>query len=306
MKRIQILVPGLITAALAGCLKDKPNVDFSNLGQIAEITTATTSPTPNAPAAGLAYFTGANLGLNSSDLTPDTVWFTVNIASPNPPTKDVPITLTIDQTALNNYISNPNHVQFALFPDSTYTIPTLTGTVKAGSMNRLATFYVVFYPWKVDPASSYMLPLTITQAPGCTISGNLGTIYFHQVGNPIAGVYTWNWTRWNNSDSSGPTSGGGTNLSATFSPINPTQIEVPSGYYIQPRYEVTFTNNAGTLSNFAVSLNAADVATMAGGGVTVTAGPDIIIADPVNGAYEFFYQALTGSGPRTVIDRFNK
>jgi hypothetical protein len=191
MKRILIITSTAITIALTGCLKDKPNVDFASTQStyIAEITTSSNNPTPNAPSGGLAYFAGANLSLPSSQATPDTIWFTVNIASDNPPSKDIPITLTVDQTALNTYISNPNNVQYQIFPDSTVTVPTLTGTVKAGNMNRLDTFYVIFYPWKVDPASSYMLPLTITAATGCTISGNLGTIYFHVVGNPLAGPY---------------------------------------------------------------------------------------------------------------------
>jgi hypothetical protein len=191
MKRILIITSTAVTIALTGCLKDKPNVDFSSTQStyIAEITTSSNNPTPNAPSGGLAYFAGANLSLPSSQVTPDTIWFTVNIASDYAPTKDIPITLTVDQTALNNYISNPSNVQYSLFPDSTFTVPTLTGTVKAGENNRLDTFYVIFYPWKVDPASSYMLPLTITQAPGCTISANLGTIYFHVVGNPLAGPY---------------------------------------------------------------------------------------------------------------------
>jgi len=297
-----------MTLSLFSCLKDKPNVDFASTNgtYIAEITTSNTSPTPNEPASGLAYIADANLAWPSGDTVADTVWFTVNIASDYPPTKDIPITLTVDQTALSNYISNPSNVQFQLFPDSTITIPTLTGTVKAGNQNRLDTFYVIFYPWKVSPSASYMLPLTITQAPGCTISGNLGTIYFNVVGNPIAGNYVWNWTRWNNTDSTGATSGGGSNLSATFIPISPTEISVNSGYYIQPRYQVSFTNTGGVLSDFTVVLNPADVATMAGNGVTVTTSPVVIVADPVNGNYEFFYQVLTGGGPRTVIDRYNQ
>jgi hypothetical protein len=306
MKRILILFSGLLGVGLTGCLKDKPNVDFSNLGApVAEITTATSNSTPNAPSGGLAYFAGATLSFKAGDTIPDTIRFTVNIASTSAPTKDIPVTVTIDQTALNNYISNPDHVQYQLFPDSTMTIPTLSGTVKAGNNNRLDTFYVIFYPWKIDPASSYMLPITITQASGCTISGNLSTIYFHVVGNPIAGAYTWNWTRWNNTDSSGATSGGGSNLNTAFIPTSPTNIEVSSGYYIQPRYEVSFTNTAGVLSNFTVTFNAADVKAMLNGGVSVTAGPTIIAADPATGHYEFYYQAATPA-PRTVIDVYDK
>src|ERR1700743_2752024 len=97
MKRILIIFSGLLGVGLTGCLKDKPNVDFSNLGApVAEISTASINSTPNAPSSGLAYFAGATLSFQAGDSIPDTVWFTVNIASDNPPTKVLPMTLTVD------------------------------------------------------------------------------------------------------------------------------------------------------------------------------------------------------------------
>jgi hypothetical protein len=277
MKRILIIISTAIVTVLTGCLKDKPNVDFASTQgtYIAEISTANTSPTPNAAASGLAFMSAANLSLPASDTVADTVWFTVNIASDYPPTKDIPITLTVDQTALNNYISNPNNVQYQLFPDSTFTIPTLTGTVKAGNMNRLDTFYVLFYPWKVDPASSYMLPLTITQAPGCTISGNLGTIYLHVVGNPLAGPYNdVSATRYNYTNGVAslpaysypgpePTPVSTLDLSPYFpkfaSPNSPTEILIPYannlGNYIidfDASYNLTVTTDVSGITGFTV------------------------------------------------------
>ena len=274
MKRILITIPSVVTLALTGCLKDKPNVDFSNQGQIAEISTANTNPTPNAPSGGLAYFSAANLTLPSSDTNPDTVWFTVNIASDNPPSKDIPITLTVDQTALANYIADTNHVQYQVFPDSTFTMPTMTGVVKAGNMNRLDTFYVIFYPWKVDPASSYMLPLTITQAPGCTISGNLGTIYLHVVGNALAGPYNDSSAiRYNYATGAGmpaytypgpePTPVSTLNLAPyypkTASPNNPTEVLIPYannlGNYIidfDANFNLTVTTDVSGITGFTV------------------------------------------------------
>ena len=39
---------------------------------------------------------------------------------------------------------------------------------------------------------NYMLPISITTAPaGSTISTNFKTIYYHLIGNPIAGLYNW-------------------------------------------------------------------------------------------------------------------
>jgi hypothetical protein len=277
MKRILIITSSAITIALTGCLKDKPNVDFSSTQStyIAQITTSSNNPTPNAPSGGLAYFAGANLSLPATQVTPDTIWFTVDIASDYAPTKDIPITLTVDQTALSTYDANPSHsVSYQLFPDSTFTMPTMTGTVKAGQMNRLDTFYVIFYPWKVDPATSYMLPLTITQAPGCTISANLGTIYFHVVGNPLAGPYNdSSANRYNYAANAGmpaysypgpePTPVSILGLAPYFpkfaSPNSPTEILVPYannlGNYIidfDGSYNLTVTTDVTGITGFTV------------------------------------------------------
>jgi hypothetical protein len=286
MKRILIIVPFVIAVILTGCLKDKPNVDFSKDGVVAEITTASTSPTQNEPAAGLDNFKFANLTLPSTSPDPVEVMFTVNIASTNAPTKDIPITLAIDQQALANYISDPNNVQYEVFPDSTYAVQSLTGTVKAGNNNRLDTFYITFYPWKVDPAASYMLPLTITSAPGCTISGNLGTIYFHVVGNPLAGPYDVVGTRYNYSGVIGYNGGaipaGYVSTAAspspkTASPTTPTDVVMDyanlggNGYQYVIHYDpkisttaITVTANstlAGAVSNFKVTLQTYDPVT---------------------------------------------
>jgi Domain of unknown function (DUF1735) len=198
MKKILIIIPVLFLLILTGCLKDKPNVDFSGLQQIAEISTASNNPTHNAPSGGKAYFSAATLLLSSAP-DPDTIFFTVNIASPNPPTKDIAVTLAVDPTALASInadsITNTARIQYVAMPDSAFSFPITTGTVKAGQ--RLDTFYVIIFSTKVDPTQSFMLPITITDASGTEISGNMSTIYFHTIGNPLAGAYDVTGTRYN-------------------------------------------------------------------------------------------------------------
>jgi len=300
MKKVIILIPAFLMLILTGCLKDKPNNDFSTIGYVAEITTASVNATPNAPSSGLAFFGGATLSFIGAP-DPDTVSFTVNIASPYPPTKDIALTLDIDPAAMASYNADPTHLQYTAFPDSTFTFSVKTGTIKAG--HRLDTFYVVFYPGKVDPAGSYMLPISIKTATGVTVSANLSTIYFHVVGNPIAGSYNWDFTRFNATDSTGANSGQFTDVTA-FIPNSPTNVEVASGYYIGPRYEINFTNTGGVLSNFTVAFNKDDVDQMTTGGVTITDGPRFLIADPVNKVFYLQYQASTSTGPRYVLDKF--
>jgi hypothetical protein len=305
MKRIPIIIPVLILSALTGCLKDKPNVDFSNLSYVAEISTASTSPTFNAPASGLEFFNSASLQFPAGDSIPDTVSFTVNIASPSAPTKDIPITLAIDPTALATYVSDPNNVQFQAFPDSTFSFPATTGTVKAGSNNRLDTFYVIFYPWKVSPSASYMIPISITSAPGTTISGNLGTIYFHVVGNPIAGTYNQEWIRYNTATQTGTPAYDEMNPNgpAVFVPVSPTTISVTSGTGVA--YQVSFTNTNGVLSNFTATFPSTGAGSASNAGITITGGPTVVTADPVNHIFTFNFTYLNGSGaPRNITDKF--
>ena len=302
MKKSAIAIPVLISLFMASCLKDKPNVDFSGQGYIAEISTSSLNSTPNAPSGGLAFFSGATLDASKQAL--DTVTFTVNIASDYPPTKDVAITLGANDAARAAYIADASKVQFLAFPSAAYTFPVTTGTVHAGQ--RLDTFTIYFDHSKLDPTQSYMLPISITAASGVTISGNMSTIYFHIVGNPLAGTYTWDFTRWNASDSTSTANTGHSVKPTSFVPVSPTNVEVASGYYIGPKYEINFVNTNGVLSNITVAFNADDVKTMTTGGVTITDGPNIIVADPVNKYFEFQYQANTSSGPRYVIDKYYK
>ena len=67
--------------------------------------------------------------------------------------------------------------QYEALPDSTYAFPVKSATIAAG--DRLDTLRVLFYPSKIDTTKNYMLPVSIQDAQGETISGNFGAIYFH-------------------------------------------------------------------------------------------------------------------------------
>jgi hypothetical protein len=268
MKKLSIIVPALASLLFSSCLKDKANVDLSNLSYIAEISTASTNSTPNAPSSGLDFFTGATLSAAATD--PDTVTFTVNIASPYPPTKDVPVTLAVNDAARVTYISDPSKVQYLAFPANSFKLVSTTGTVKAGT--RLATFTVVFTHAALDATLSYMLPITITAAPGTTISGNLSTIYFHIVGNPIAGNYkvTTGFRRNYTGTGGGPfTDTDLTGLIKFAAPENTTVVDInyanlgPADYYIVTYDPVAKTIKVTANSAFTSSVTnfAIDVAT---------------------------------------------
>ena len=150
--------------------------------------------------------------------------------------------------------------------------------------------------------------ITLKDAQGQKISGNFSTLYFHTIGNPLAGNYNWNFNRWNNNTGTGTMSGaafmGGT---TTFLPDDPTTVEVQTGYYTKPHYVITFTNTAGKLSDFAVQFNVKELAAnYTANGITITDGPRILLADPIAGHYKIQYLAFNGAAFRYVIDDFYK
>lgn len=286
----------LMAFLLNSCIKNSRSgeTDFSQLKPVVLI-----------PEGGLNAFGAAALTFPGGDPV-DTAYFHVNYAATNVAPSDETITLAVDQAALQAYNATSS-IQYALFPDSIYSFTSTSVTVKKGN-NYTGNIPVVVYPDKIDPTKSYMLPISIKGGPaGSTVSGNFGTIYYHVIGNPIAGTYnTYRWRRWNAADSSGAPAYDQQLGPTVFAPDDPTTVEVGSGYYNGPRYVITFTNNGGVLSNFSVSLNPADLTTWPGVGISLTSGPTIMAADPVNGFYQFTYTVSSGGNPRTLIDTYSK
>jgi hypothetical protein len=151
----------------ASCLKDNPSVDFTTLGTIIEILPSN--------GGGLESFDGATLNFTATDEI-DSADIDLNIASPKPLPKTITITLEVDDGLRASYNTN-NGTNFEAMPDSVFSFPVKTGTIDAGQ--RLDTVRVLFYPSKIDPTKNYMLPVSIKDAQGETISGNFGSIYFH-------------------------------------------------------------------------------------------------------------------------------
>lgn len=153
-----------------------------------------------------------------------------------------------------------------------------------------------------------MLPITLTDASGITVSGNLSTIYLHVIGNPLAGNFNWDWLRWNAQDStSAALAGSFTAQPATFVPVSANSFKVPTGYYVQPNYLVSFTSNGGVLSDFKVVIDPKDLeSAFTANGISVVDGPNILVADPVNNIFEFQYTVFNGTAYRYIKDKFYK
>lgn len=262
------------------------------------------------PYSGLENFGNAAV-LTAGVSDPIVIPIIINVANANGKAldKDLTLTLSVDDAARTTYNSIPaNTVKFAAIPDSSYSFPQKTGVIKAG--HSLDTLYITFYPTKIDPSKNYMGAITLKDAQGHAISGNFSTVYFHTIGNPLAGNYNWNFNRWNNNTGTGSMSGaafmGG---STTFLPDDPTTVEVQTGYYTKPHYVITFTNTAGILTDFAVQFNVNELAAdYTANGVSIIDGPHLLVADPIAGHYKVQFVAYsTGAGAfRYIIDDFYK
>ena len=286
----------MLSFFLTGCLKDTTINSDGGL--------------PSTPTAiqftysGLEFFGQASV-LTAGVTDPIVNNMIVNVAGRSALSKDLAITVSVDDAKRVTYNATSD-TKYEAMPDSCYSLPVKTGTIKAGKY--LDTLEVTFYPDKIDPTKNYMLPITLKDAEGQIIASNFSTYWYHTIGNPLAGNYNWDFSRWNNATGTGSLhSTSFTGHVTTFLPANPTTIDVPSGY-VGVRYELSFTNTAGVISNYSLKFNADDVKNILdANGIVVANGPNILIADAVTGHYKFQYSVVNGSGlPRYLIDDFYK
>ncbi|MFT3932070.1 MAG: DUF1735 domain-containing protein [Chitinophagaceae bacterium] len=141
---------------------------------------------------GMQYFANGALTFASTDVT-DTVSVNARITG-TPVSSDVSVTIGQDtKQLLVNYATDS--ITYVAMPDSVYKILTPTSTIKAGV--GYAAFKVVFYPSKINPTKNYMLALTVLNPVGYKVSTNYGAVYFHTIGNPLAGAYVTTGKRYN-------------------------------------------------------------------------------------------------------------
>lgn len=163
---------------LSSCIKNYRDgeTQFSNLQPVVLI-----------PEGGLAAFGSQALNYPPDDES-DTFYFRINYAATNVAPADEKVTIGIDKAALDSY-NGGSSVQYKMFPSSIYSFTTTEVTIKAGQ-NYSDPIPVVVHPNKVDPTQNFMLPISISAAPGNTIiSSNFATLYLHFIGNPVAGTY---------------------------------------------------------------------------------------------------------------------
>ncbi len=190
MKKIVFSSVVVALIMLTGCLKD----DTIRSGLDAVTNTVLIEQS------GLANFKSAAI-VTAGQVDTIENTFIVNYANADgvPLTSNLKVTVGVDDSKRIAYNAVPitptsSHLFYDLLPDSTYTINPV-GTILAGK--NTVTFVLKVDPNKVDPSKLYMLALTIKDAQGKTIASNFSTVYYHIIGNPLAGNYTMTGARYN-------------------------------------------------------------------------------------------------------------
>jgi hypothetical protein len=294
-----LLLTLLVSLAVTSCLKDK---GFEN-GEYGAIRNTEGGKYIVLRAGGLNNVQKSNILIDPSSEDYDTVdvWIDLDLAEKTTSPQTVKIALDYAKVGEYNAANNKNF----LTPTSEMVQLTATEiTIPAGE--RVGKASLLIKQNLFDPVKSYMFPVTILEAPSASLSSNLNTRYYNIIGNPFAGPYLHDFTRYDNNTGTGtPSQFSYTEEPRTALPVTETTFSLPSGYYIEPDYQVSFTNTNGVYSNFKVVLNPAHVKLMKDGGVEVKDGPTVIKADPVNKEFIFQYLVQSSSGAyRYVIDRY--
>ncbi|MBE9464884.1 DUF1735 domain-containing protein [Dyadobacter subterraneus] len=248
---------------------------------------------------GLTYYADAALTYPATDEA-DTATFVVSLQGSKELSKDLTINLVVDANAANDNFASDS-IDYKIMPDSLFTLISKTAVIKAGQ--RSAEFKVIFYPSKINATENYALPVTATNDGNIDISSNFGHIYFHAIGNPIGGAYSWNYDRYNSQDKSGAYSG--FQDATIFSPVNPTTVKAESGY-LAVHYLISFTNTDGILSDFSAVIDPDDVADIfAANTVTIITAPTITVSEN-NTKFVLNYVVFNGTAYRNISDTFYK
>ena len=254
---------------------------------------------------GLRYFGNQALTYPPTNEA-DTAIFAVTLQGAASMKEDITVTLATPSDALDDYYYGDSLV-YEMMPDDLFDILNSSAVIKAGSSH--AEFKVKFYPSRFDPTKNYMLPITATNDAGLPISSNYGFVYYHVIGNPIAGAYDWYYRRYNNADTVGATAGTVTNT-ALFGPKNGTTIEVLGGYAstvgLNAPYVVTFKNTAGVITDLKVTINPDLAGGLTENGITITKAPIFVKSTitPTKRYFKIMYQVHNGAAFRTLLDEY--
>lgn len=304
IKHITLITSLLVTGILSSCLEgDEMNTPP---GAVQPFIIMTNNPDGGPLVnSGIRYF-GSQALLLDPTIENDTISFAVAIQGTRNFGRDINVTLQTPVDALDDYFATDG-IPYEMLPAEGYDFISTSGKIKTGE--TYTEFKVVLHPSVIDLTKNYMLPITATNDAGLATSSNYGFVYYHIIGNPLAGQYTWSYRRYNNADTVGATAGT-VNDVALFAPKDGTTIETLGGYGatvgINCPYVLTFKNTNGVLSDFHVTIDPDLVGGLTENGITITIPPIIIDADYTETSrhFKFMFQVHNGTANRTLIDEY--
>ncbi len=259
-----ILLPGIMKKTLiiilaagffmTGCFKDSVHIDADTTA-IAAIFDGGPTKLTSVP---------LDLGIADSSI----VYVDAGIASPYTLSKNITITLYINDAARLAY--NQTHaVQYDSLPDSLYLFSTKSAVLTAGA--RSINLPLIIYGAKADLTKNYMLAITIKDAQGLNISTDSATVYYNQLGSPIAGRYIVTGTR---TDYTGPVSGGVVSQVTDLSKIG-TKITLTQSANV---VSMDYSDLGGAGWQYIITFNPV--------GKTISVAPNNIMANQLTGFLE--------------------
>ena len=222
----------------------------------------------------------------------------------------VTVTIAPDDASLTQYNSD-NGTSYQQLPSNLYTLQN-GGVVTINPGQQIVKLLIHFAGDQIDFSQPNALALKITKADGAIVATNLNTaIIVVQLKNPLEGPVTHRWLRWNGLTGAPPDPSVvkptfDQTFPDAFATVSRTTASIASGTGVT--YLVSFDNNGGVLSNFTVAFptNPNDPGSAAANGITITSGPSIITADPVNHLFDFTFDYLNSSGaPRVIEDKIS-
>jgi len=251
----------------------------------------------------------------------------VKFEGPQTAPEDITITYKVDAAALAKYnadqaAADPGYTPFKLMPDSTFTLLVTSDVIKKGEVyapkvtNNLRT-----HPQKIDAATNYMIPITVSNSAYPSLAGGSSTIFYSFIGNILAGKYSWRYRRWQSGDTT--TAPLQDILDVTqLAPINSTQLLTNEAYtttFIDPNGGIVlnFSETGGVPSGFNTSLLPSTVAGITAGGFILSGAPKFdglgftlvgnLASRFIGTRFSTYIQFTNSSGGiRTLVNSFEK
>jgi len=167
---------------LSSCLKNKnEQPDFSGTTPVVEI--------PVGSPVGDGTVNSLSTSLIQQDAPSDYIYY-INYAASSTKSTDIKVTLSVDPATLAAYNSaHASDPALTIVPSNAFTMPT---TITIPANQRRVQVPVKFMSTLLNPALTYGLPVTITDASGEVISKNFGSVVIKvAVRNKYDGKYSF-------------------------------------------------------------------------------------------------------------------